>query len=151
MGLQSTITDKALWDHRRKKNQVAIDIATDIIHGDVSKNLFNNIIDKDNPKVMWEKFKAMCSQVGPGITYLILQELFTYLKINKFKGFEKSVTSIFAKVTFLVKRLRVAVTLNKNIWDSIAVVIAIESLHDNFEYVILVLLRQGREKSIDEI
>lgn len=130
---------------------MAIEIATEIIQGDVSDDLFNNIIDKDDPKVMWEKLKAVCSQVGPSVVYSILQELLTYPKINKPKGFKKPVTSIFAKVRFLVKRLRTAVTPNKDIWDSIAVVVATESLHDDFEHVTSGLLGQGGEKSIDEI
>lgn len=47
--------------------------------------------------------------------------------------------------------MRAAVTPNKDIWDSIAVVVATESLHKDFEYVTSGLLGQDGEKSIDEI
>ncbi len=83
--------------------------------------------------------------------YSILQELLIYPKINRPKAFEKPVISIFAEVRFLVKRLRAAVTPNKNIWDSIAVVVATESLHEDFEHVTSGLLGQRGEKSIDKI
>ncbi len=130
---------------------MAIGIATEIIQGGVSDNLFNNIINKDDPKVMWEKFTAVCSHFGPGVVYLIFQELSTYPKINRPKEFEKPVTSIFAEVRFLVKQLRAAVTPNEDIWDSIAIVVATESMHEDFEHVTSGLLGQGGEKSIDEI
>lgn len=58
---QPTLNEDALWDHSRKKNRMAIGIATKIIQGGVSDNLFNNIIDENDPKVMWEKLKAVCS------------------------------------------------------------------------------------------
>ena len=93
---------------------MAIGITTEIIQED-SDDLFNNIIDEENLKVMWEKLKAMCFQFEPNVIYLILQELLIYPKINKLNGFETPVTSIFAKVRFLVKQLRVVVTPNKDI------------------------------------
>lgn len=73
---------------------------------------------------MWEKLRAVCSQIGTGVVYFIVQELLTYPKINKSNRFDKSVTSVFSKVRVLVKRLQVAVTLNRDIWDSIAIVVA---------------------------
>lgn len=82
---------------------MVIGIAIKIIKKEVSNNLFNNINDKKDPKVMWKKFKVVCSQVEPGVIYSILQKLFIYPKINKPKEFEKPMTNIFAKVRFLVK------------------------------------------------
>ncbi len=49
-------------------------------------------------------------------------------------------TSIFAKVRFLVKQLRVVVGPNKNIWDNMAIVVATQSLYNDFKHVILDLL-----------
>ena len=74
-----------------------------------------------------------------------------YPKFNKLKGFKKPVISIFAEVRFLVKQLKKAVIPNKNIWDSIAMVIVIEVLHKDFEYITLGLLGQSNNKSIDKI
>lgn len=97
----------ALWEREQKikKNRMAIGIATRIIKEGVSDDIFNNIIDLTNPQEMWEKLRTVCSQVGQGVVYSILQELLNYLRINKPKGFEKPVMSIFADVRFLIKRL----------------------------------------------
>ena len=59
--------------------------------------------------------------------YLILQELLNYPRCNKAKGFEILVMSIFANVRFLIKQLRAAITLEQDIWDSIAIVVAFNS------------------------
>lgn len=140
-----------LWDHKRKEDRMAIGIATEIIQGGVSDDLFNNIIDENDLQRIWEKLRAVCSQIGTGVVYSILQELFTYPKINKPKGFDKLVTSVFSEVRVLVKWLRAAVTPNRDIWDSIAIVVATDSLHEDFEHVISGLLGQGGEKSINKI
>lgn len=100
---------------------------------------------------MWEKLKAVYSQFRPSVIYSIFQKLLTYPKINKPKQFEKLVTNIFAKIKFLVKQLRVAVTPNKYIWDSIAIVIASKFLYKDFQYIILSLLGQGNEKNTNKI
>lgn len=77
---------------------MAIGIATEIIQGGVSDDIFNNIIDKDDPQRMWKKLRAVCSQIEIGIVYSILQELLIYPKINKPKGLDKLVTSVFSEV-----------------------------------------------------
>lgn len=58
--------------------------------------------------------------------------------------------SIFADVRFLVKRLRAAITPNRDIWDSIAIVVALGSLHDDFKTTTASMLERG-DKTIDEI
>lgn len=80
--------------------------------------------------------------------YLILQELLNYPKINKPKGYDKSVMQIFAEVRYLCKRLRMAMTLVRNLWDTIAIVIAVDTLHDDFEITVTSLLESG-DKIID--
>ena len=96
----------ALFDHKTKEDRIAIGTAGRIIREGLSDDLFNNIIDIDDPKEMWAKLKSVCSQVGQGVVYSILQELLNYPKINKPKGYEKSITSVFADVRILTKRLR---------------------------------------------
>lgn len=49
------------------------------------------------------------------------------LKINKPKRFDKSVTNIFDNIQFLYKYLLIAITPNKNIWDSITIIVPIDS------------------------
>ena len=41
-------------------------------------------------------------------------------------------------------------TPNRDIWDSIAIVVTVDSLHDNFETTTTSMLEQG-DKTIDEI
>lgn len=51
----------------------------------------------------------------------------------------------------LVKQWRAAVIPNKDIWDSIIIVVATDALHDEFNHVTSGLLGQGGEKSVAEI
>lgn len=99
---------------------------------------------------MWEKLRIACSQVGQGVLYFILQQLLNYPQINKPKSFKKPVISIFADVQFLIKQLQAAITSNQDIWDSIAIVIALDFLNNNFETTTASMLEQ-RDKTINEI
>lgn len=58
--------------------------------------------------------------------------------------------SVFADVQLLIKRLRAALTPSHDIYDSIAIVIALDSIHKNFDTKTLSLLKIG-DKTIDEI
>lgn len=84
------------------------------------------------------------------MVYSILQELLNYPRNNKPKGFEKPVMSVFADVRFLIKQLRAAITPDRDIWDSIAIVVALGSLHDDFEATTASILKCG-DKIIKEI
>ncbi len=139
-----------LFDHKVKEDRIAIGTAGRIIREGLSDDIFNNIIDIDDPQAMWAKLQSVCSHVGQGVVYSILQELFNYSKVNKPKEYEKTITSIFADVRLLTKRLRAALTLNRDIYDSIAIVIALDSIHDDFETKTSSLLETG-DKTIDEI
>lgn len=140
----------AFWEQRIKENRMAVGTATRIIKKGVSNDIFNNIIDITDPREMWEKLCTTCLQVGQGVVYSILQEILNYPRVNKPKEFKKSVVSVFANVRFLVKRLRSAITPNRDIWDSITIVVALNSLHNNFETTTTSMLESG-DKTIDEI
>lgn len=58
--------------------------------------------------------------------------------------------SRFANVCFLVKWLQIVFSSNRNIWDSIAIVIAFDSLYNNFETTTTSMFKSG-EKIIDKI
>ena len=116
----------------------------------MSDDLFNNIIDIDDSQAMWAKLQSVCSHVGQGVVYSIFQELFNYPKVNKPKGYEKTIMSVFADVRMLTKRLRAALTPNRNIYNSIAIVIALDSIHNDFETKTSSLLETG-DKTIDKI
>lgn len=82
-----------IWEQKTKENCMAMGTANRIIKEGVSNDIFNNIIDITDPKEMWEKLRSVCSQVGQGVVYLILQELLNYPRNTKPKGFKKSVMS----------------------------------------------------------
>ena len=109
---------------------MAVGIAQRIIREGVSDQIAFNIMDLKDPKEMWDKLKSICTEVGQGVVYSILQELLHYPKITKPKGYEKPVMQIFAEVRYLCKRLRKAMTPGRDLWDTIAIVIVLDSLHD---------------------
>lgn len=138
-----------LWSKKIKENRMAVDIAQKIIRKGVSDQIAFNIMDLKDPKEMWDKLKSICTQVGQGV-YLILQELLHYPKMTKPKRYEKPVMQIFAKVKYLCKRLRLAMTPEQDLWDTIAIIIALNSLHEDFDTTTASLLKTG-DKTIDQI
>ena len=123
-----------LWDHKEKEDWIAVETAGRIIWKGVSDNLFNNIIDIDDPQAMWAKLQSVCSHVGQGVVYLIFQELFNYPKVNKLKGYEKTITSYLRTSECSPNNLRPhsrQIAIYK--YNSIAIVIALDSIHNDFE------------------
>lgn len=57
---------------------------------------------------------------------------------------------IFAEIKYLCKHLRTAMTLGQDLWDMIAIVIALDSLHEDFDTTTASLLEAG-DKTIDQI
>ena len=89
---------------------MAVGIAQRIIKEGVSNQILFNIMDLKDPKEMWNKLKSICTKVGQGIVYSILQELLHYPKITKPKGYKKPVMQIFAEVKYFCKRFCSAIT-----------------------------------------
>ncbi len=139
-----------LWFKKIKEDRMAVDTAQRIIREGVSDQIAFNIMDLKDPKEMWDKLKSIYIKVGQGVVYLILQELLHYPKITKPKEYEKPVMQIFAKVKYLYKRLRMAMTLNRDLWDTIAIMIALDLLHEDFDTTTASLLETGN-KTIDQI
>ena len=139
-----------LFGKKVKEDQMAIGIARRIIVEGISSQIAFNIMDLEDPKDMWTKLKNICSEVGHGVVYSILQEVLNYPRVNKPKGYDKPVMQIFAKVCYLCKRLRTAMTPNRDLWDTIAIVVALDTLHDDFDTTTASLLETG-DKTIDEI
>lgn len=94
---------------------MAISIARYIILEYVNDQIAFNIIDLEDSKEIQNKLKSICSEIGQGVVYLILQELFNYSKINKPKGYDKPVMQIFAEVRYLCKRLCIAMTPGRDL------------------------------------
>ena len=107
-------------------------------------------MDFKDPKEMWDKLKSICTKVDQGVVYSILQELLHYPKIIKPKGYKKPVMQIFAEVKYLCKRLRSAITSGQDLWDIIAIVIALDSLYKDFDTTTASLL-ETNDKTIDQI
>ena len=80
-----------------------------IILESIDDNLFCTIEGMEEITEIWDKLKTTCSQVGQGVVYAILNELFGYAAANKSKGYTKSVNAIFGDVGSLIKRLKSAV------------------------------------------
>ena len=57
---------------------------------------------------------------------------------------------IFAEVRYLCKHFRMAMTPGQDLWDMIAIVIALDSLHEDFDTTTVSLLETG-DKTIDQI
>ena len=129
---------------------MAVRIARQIILKGVSDQIAFNIMDLKDPKEMWDKLTSICTKIGQEVVYSILQELLNYPKINKPKGYDKPVMQIFAEVRYLCKRLRTAMTPGRDLWDTIAIVIALDTLHDDFDTTTASLLESG-DKTIDQI
>ena len=81
---------------------------------------------------------------------MILQELLHYPAANKPKRYEKLVVKIFAEVQYLCKRLKVAMTKERDPFKTIAIVIALNTLYDDYDTTIVSMLETGN-KSINEI
>lgn len=107
-------------------------------------------MDLENPKKMWDKLKSICTEVGQGVVYSILQELLYYPKINKLKRYKKPIIQIFAEVKYLCKRFRTVITPGQDLWDIIAIVITLDSLYKDFNTTNASLLEMGN-KGIDQI
>ena len=129
---------------------MAIGIAWRIIVEGVNNQIAFNIMDLEDPRFMWTKLKNICTEVGQGVVYLILQELFNYPRINKPKGYDKPVMQIFAEAQYLCKRLQIVMTPNRDLWDIIAMIIALNTLYEDFDTMTASLLETGN-KTIDKI
>ena len=57
---------------------------------------------------------------------------------------------IFAEVRYLCQRFQTVMTPGQDFWDTIAIVIALNSLYDNFDTTIASQLEAG-DKTIDQI
>ena len=139
-----------LFTKKVKEDRMAVGIARRIILESISDQIAFNIIDLEDPKEMWDKLKSICSKIGQRVVYSILQKLLNYPKINKPKGYDKPVMQIFAEVRYLYKRLCIAMTPGRDLWDTIAIVIALDTLYDDFETTTTSLLETG-DKTIDQI
>lgn len=73
-----------------------------------------------------------------------------YSCIAKPLGYKKKATAIFAKVKHLIQCLQAAVTEHRTIWDSITLVVAFNSLYNDFEMTTAPFLHLGN-KNLKEI
>ena len=76
--------------------------------------------------------------------------MLNYPRVPKPLCYEKKATTIFAKVKQLVRRLQSAVLEQRTIWESITLVVALDSLHNNFEMTTALPLHSG-DKDLKEI
>ena len=128
---------------------MAIGTAQRIIREGVSDQIAFNMMDLKGLEKMWDKPKSIYTKVGQRVVYSIFEELFYYLmKITKPKGYEKPVMKLFAEVKYLFKCFCLIITLGQDLWNTIAIIIALDSLHEHFDTTTASLLEKG-DKTID--
>lgn len=76
--------------------------------------------------------------------------MLNYLKIIKPKGYEKSITSVFADIQILIKQLKAALTPGHNIYNNIAIIVTLHFIHNDFVTKTSSLFKIDN-KTIDEI
>ena len=135
---------------KAKENRIVVGIARQIILEGVSNQIAFNIMDLEDSKEMWDKLTSICTEIGQRVIYSIFWELLNYPKINKSKEYDKPIMQIFAEVRYLCKRLQTAMTPGQDLRDIIAIVIALDTLHDNFNTTTTSLL-ESENKTIDQI
>lgn len=99
---------------------------------------------------MQNKFKSIYIKISQKVIYLILQKLLHYPKIIKLKGYKKLIIQIFAEIKYFCKRLQMVITLGQDLQDTIAIVIALDSLYNDFNTNTASLLEAGN-KTINQI
>ena len=107
-------------------------------------------MDLENSKEMWNKFTSICIKIGQKVIYSIFQEFFNYLKTNKPKRYNKLVMQPFTEVRYFCKRFWIAMTLNQDFWNIIAIVMALNTPYNNLNIMTASLLESG-DKIIDQI
>ena len=76
--------------------------------------------------------------------------MLNYPRVAKPLGYEKKAITIIAEVKQLVQRLQSTVIKQRTIWESITLVVALDSLHDDFEMTTVPLLHSD-DKDLEEI
>jgi len=69
------------------------------------------------------------------VIYVMLNELFEYVVINKIKHYIKSVNVIFNDVKSLIKRLKTIVRDDRDIWNNIHIIIIFNSLSLKYDII----------------
>ena len=121
---KASMQEKGVWDltgnavasqRTAAATEKAKESALKIILNIIDDDLFRTIEGIDDVEEIWNKLKATSSQVGQGVVYAMLNELFAYGAANKAKGYIKSVNIIFGDIGSLIKRLKAAVRENRDI------------------------------------
>lgn len=129
---------------------MVVKIAQCIITKIVNNQIAFYIMDLKNFQDIWHKLKSIYTKIGQEVIYLIFQKLFNYPKINKLKKYNKPVIQIFTEIKYLCKCLCTIINLSYNLWNTIAIVIILNTLHNDFDITTTNLLKSGN-KTIDQI
>lgn len=148
-GTRAALLDNASnYDTKVRTMETAM--ALRIIKQGVGPDLYDKILDEDSPKNAWATLERASTQVGQAVIFSLVRELINYPRLNKQQGFEKQTFQIFGEVKQIMRRLQAAIKDEQTLLDSIALVVVLDSLHDDFDPVIFRILCAG-DKSIDEI
>ena len=106
--------------------------AAKIIKGGLNDNLFKNVEGTDNSTDIWNKLKAVCTQVGQGVVYTELHSLLLHPSTSKAQGHNKPINLHFAEITGLINQIQTAVTSEWDVWDDITLVTLLEGLSEEY-------------------
>lgn len=118
--LQGPYTD---WNGENKKDHMAIRPSQKIIIKGVNSQIAFHIINIKNSNDMQDTFQRISSKVSHGVIYSVLQEILNYTRINGPKEYDQTIVEIFAKVHFIRKQVKVAMSAERDPFDIIAIVI----------------------------
>lgn len=107
-------------------------------------------MDLENLKEMSDKLKSIYTEVGQEVVCSIPQKILHYPKISKPKEYEMLVIQIFVEMKYLCKHIQTAMTPERDLWDTIGIVIALDFLHKDFDTTTTSFLKIG-DKTINQI
>lgn len=84
------------------------------------------------------------------MVYSVLQEILNYPYIHKPKRYNKPKIEIFVEIHFLCKRLKTAIIMRYNLFNTIVIFIILNILYSDFKITIARIL-ETENKTIKEI
>ncbi len=140
-----TLQEKKFWDIIMSEHIAEITVtqivnyecdsadAAKIIKGGINNNLFKNVKDINELCIIWEWLHTTCTQIEQGVVYAELHSLLLYLITNKVLRHKKPINTHFNEIFNLVKKIKAAVSAERDVWDDIVLITLLESLHQQVE------------------
>jgi len=115
-----------------------------IIKDDLNNNLFKNVKNTDESSLIWEWLHMICTQVKQNIVYIKLHSLLLHLFMTKALDHEKFINTYFVKINSLIKRIKVTVFVEWDVWNNIVLITVLEELSEKYDSQKNYLLNQKK-------